>query len=68
MLGESPVPSIAEALKTSAIGRSGNMENASGLTTSSFSGKVGVEPQRKEVTSASLQRHCNLCKMVEMKH
>lgn len=61
-------PTIAQALKTSAVGRPGNMEDSSGLTTISSSGKVGVEPQRKEVTSASLQRHCNLCKTVEMKH
>lgn len=47
---------------------SGNMEDSPGLTTSGFSGKVGAESRRKEVTSASLQRHSNLCKMVEMKH
>lgn len=46
------VPTIAQALKTSAVGRSGNMEDSSGLTTISSSGKVVVEPQRKEVTSA----------------
>lgn len=57
------VLNIAEALKTSADGRCGNMRDSSALTTS-----MGVEPQRKEVTSSSLQRHCNLCKMVEMKH
>jgi hypothetical protein len=57
------VPSNTEALKTSTVGNCGNMKDSRALTTS-----MGVEPQRKEVTSTSLQRHCNLCKMVEMKH
>lgn len=64
------MPSTAETQKvsTGGVGRAGNMEDSSGLTTSSFSGKVAAESQRKEVTSVSLQRQSNLCKMVKVKH
>ena len=46
------MPSAAETQKvsTGGVGRSGNMEDSSGLTTSSFSGEVAVESRRKEVT------------------
>lgn len=62
--------SAAESQKVSigGVDRSGNMEDSSGLATSSFSGEVAVESRRKEVASVCLQRQSNLCKMVEAKH
>lgn len=61
------VPSTAEKVSTGVVGRSGNMEDSRGLTSSSFSRKVAVESRRKEVTPVSLQRQSNLHKMVETK-
>lgn len=61
------VPSTAEKVSPGGVGRSGNVKDSSGLTTSSFCRKVAVESRRKEVTPVSLQRQSNLCKMVETK-